>query len=148
LLLGFALLLPAQKKGKSIDEVAREMGALVVVNGGRYQGRAVRLYVAPEQMQVLSLGHEPILTIPLAATMRVEAEQTKEALLPHPEASGADQGLRFASTEEAGEGWQLRIEWGGGSAVFRYEGFFAEHLARVAETTLRSQFRRELPVIG
>ena len=119
LLLGLALLFPAQKKGKSVDEVAREMGALVVVNGGRYQGKSVRLYIGREQIHVLRLVHEPILTIPLAASLRVEAEEAKGA-------------------------WRLCVEWTGENlerAEFIYEGFFAEHLARVAETTLRSQLK-------
>ena len=33
------------------------------------------------------------------------------------------------------------------TARFRYDGFFAEHLARVAETTVRNVLRRELPVL-
>jgi hypothetical protein len=33
------------------------------------------------------------------------------------------------------------------TAEFIYEGTFAEHLARVAETTLRSRLYRELPIL-
>jgi hypothetical protein len=33
------------------------------------------------------------------------------------------------------------------TARFRYDGVFAEHLARVAENTLRTVLRRDLPVL-
>jgi hypothetical protein len=33
------------------------------------------------------------------------------------------------------------------TSTFRYEGFFAEHLARVAETTLRGVWKKGLPVL-
>ena len=33
------------------------------------------------------------------------------------------------------------------TARFRYDGVFAEHLARVAENTVRNVMRRDLPVL-
>ena len=33
------------------------------------------------------------------------------------------------------------------TTTFQYEGVFAEHLARVTESTLRSQWKKDLPVI-
>ncbi len=113
------------KEEKSVDSQARELGALIVLNGGRLRsagGDAMRLFVTPETIHALDLKHRTRLQIPLAS-------------------------VRAARAEGAEDGWRLRIEWQGGEAEFSYDGFFAEHLARVAETTLRSQLRRELPVL-
>jgi hypothetical protein len=44
-------------------------------------------------------------------------------------------------------GWSLWLEWSGSVAEFTYEDFFAEHLARLAETTIRSVMRAALPVV-
>jgi hypothetical protein len=122
-----ALLATPAKQQKSLDEQARELGALVVVNGGRFQragdGRVpARLYVAPERVFALDLQHVPLVEIPLGAVSSVRAE-------------------------EAGDGWKLRVVWDQTAAEFSYDGFFAEHLARVAENTLRSLLQRELPVL-
>lgn len=133
LLILLALLVPPVKEGKSVDEQARELGALVVVNGGRFRSAGAhstpaRLFVAPERVHVLDLQHRPLLEIPLGAISALRVEEAKEA-------------------KEAKDNWGLRVEWEEGSATFYYEGFFAEHLARVAETTLRSQLHRELRVV-
>jgi hypothetical protein len=58
-----------------------------------------------------------------------------------------------AQGEPEGEAqtWDLAITWeskNSRTARFRYDGVFAEHLARVAETTVRSLLRKELPVLG
>jgi hypothetical protein len=39
------------------------------------------------------------------------------------------------------------MDWERAKAEFIYEGGFAEHLARVADATVRSRLRRELPVL-
>jgi hypothetical protein len=39
------------------------------------------------------------------------------------------------------------MTWADQTAEFFYRGIFAEHLARVAETTLRGVMRPSLPVI-
>jgi len=52
--------------------------------------------------------------------------------------------------EPEAQTWDLAITWESKdmrTARFRYDGFFAEHLARVAETTVRNVLRRELPVL-
>jgi len=130
LLVVAAVLTQPAKEEKSVDGQARELGALVVLNGGEFQvagGKptAVRLFVASERVHVLDSRHRPLLEIPLAAVSSIRVEESKGAK----------------------EGWRLVIEWPGGTATFFYEGFFAEHLARIAETTLNSQLRRELPVV-
>src|SRR5574337_1551925 len=122
-----ALLAPPAKQQKSVDEQARELGALVVVNGGRFrapEGKPVpaRLFVAPERVYALDLEQRPLVEIHVGAVSLVRAE----------EASG---------------GWRLRIEWQEHTAEFLYGGVFAEHLARVAESTVRGVLRPALPVI-
>ncbi|MGH9777284.1 MAG: hypothetical protein ACRD5I_02630 [Candidatus Acidiferrales bacterium] len=125
LLLLFALLVRPVQEGKTVDAQARELGALVVLNGGRLReagGEVVRLFLTPEKLHALDLKHRQRLELPLAFVGSVRVE-------------------------EAREGWRLTIEWEGKETEFDFDGFFAEHLARVAETTLRSQLRRELPVL-
>lgn len=122
-----ALLARPAEASKTVDEQGRELGALVVLNGGRFWGAngkptRVHLFVAPERLHVLDSRHRPLLEIHLDEVSSLQVEP-------------------------AADGWQLRLERPGQSAAFFYDGFFAEHLARVAETTLRSQLRRELPVV-
>ena len=122
-----ALLAAPAKPKKSVDERARELGALVVVNGGRFHPPAAepvptRLFVARERLYALDRELQPLLEIAFATVSSVRAQP-------------------------AAEGWKLRVEWDHSTAEFFYEGFFAEHLARVAESTLLSQLRRELPVL-
>jgi hypothetical protein len=56
------------------------------------------------------------------------------------------QQIRSLSVRPAGIDWNLRIEGAETTAEFVYEGSFAEHLARVADTTVRGRLSRELPV--
>lgn len=126
LLILLALLPRPPPQGTTVDERARELGALVVVNGGRLlngeTNPEVRLFVGPERLHALDPRQQPCLEIPLNAVTSLAVEQAEN-------------------------GWRLLIEWSQGSAEFHYQGHFAEHLARVADTTLRSQVRRELPVV-
>ena len=127
LLLLLALLARPAKQEKSVDEQVRELGALVALNGGRFgrageQPRPVRLFVAPQRLYVFDLEHQPLLEIPWSSVCQVRAEP-------------------------AAAGWRLLVRFEEGPAEFHYDGFFAEHLARIAETTLRSQIHRELPVV-
>lgn len=128
---GFLILLaacvPASKAVKTVDQQARELGALVVVHGGalRQAGRKpirANLYVAPEHWYALDLKHRPLLEIPRSAVESI-------------------------CVDEEADGWTLRVRWNESDAEFHYGGFFGEHLARVAETTLRSQWRPHLPVL-
>ncbi|MDA2913433.1 hypothetical protein MYX77_05655 [Acidobacteriia bacterium AH_259_A11_L15] len=138
---GIALLLVAlaarpARETKTTDEQARELGALVVLNGGRFQAgegnsMQTRLYVAEDRVHVLDLEHRRLLEIPLGGVSSVVAEEAQEV----------------QEAEEAKGQWRLVVEWSGGRAVFWYGGYFAEHLARVAETTIKSQRSVELPVV-
>lgn len=123
-----ALLATPAKPEKSVDERARKLGALVVVNGGKLflpGGEPVptRLFIAPDRVAVLDPDLEALLDIAFCQVSSIRAEQ-------------------------APEGWKLCVEWDTSTTEFFYDGFFAEHLARVAENTLRSQLRRELPILN
>ncbi len=122
-----AALLGPTRADTRVDERARELGALVVVKGGRYEqfgGRAleVSLFVGSENLWVLDPEFHPLLVIPVQEIICVRAGQSLS-------------------------GWSLWIEWGGPIAEFSYEGFFAEHLARVAESAVRGVLRHALPAI-
>jgi hypothetical protein len=122
-----AILLPPPTPDTSTEDKARQLGALVVVNGGRYQhgnttACSTQLFVAPEHVWALDSDLQPLLVIPVTEMVSANAE------------------------ESAGT-WLLRVRWDDRSAEFFYRGVFAEHLARVAESTLRSVMRPSLPVI-
>src|SRR6266852_8569494 len=63
-----AILLPPAKPDTSADDKARELGALVVINGGRFQSgyapsAAVQLFVGAASVWVLDRRFEPLLEI-------------------------------------------------------------------------------------
>jgi hypothetical protein len=122
-----AILLPSARPDTTADEKSRELGALVVVNGGEYQpGNApaapVQLFTGVENIWALDRHFQPLLVIPVRE-------------------------LALAKVENHSGVWLLQLRWADHSAEFTYRGIFAEHLARVAETTLRSVMRPALPVI-
>ncbi|HXN93286.1 MAG TPA: hypothetical protein VN879_02210 [Candidatus Acidoferrales bacterium] len=122
-----AILLPPAKPDANADDKAHELGALVVVNGGRFQpggapSAAVQLFVGAESIWVLDRSFQPLLEIPVSEITAASAEQSEES-------------------------WRLRIAWAGHAAEFSYGGIFAEHLARVAESTIRSVMRPAFPVL-
>jgi hypothetical protein len=122
-----AILLPPAKPDTNAGDKAHELGALVVVNGGRFQpGRAasaaVQLFVSAESVWVLVRSFQPLLEIPVSEITAACAEQSEES-------------------------WRLRVTWANHTAEFSYGGIFAEHLARVAESTIRSVMRPALPVL-
>jgi len=122
-----AILLPPVSADTSAEDKAVELGALVVVNGGNYQpgnspAAAVRLYVGHEHLWALDAHLQPLVVIPIAEIVSASAEST------------------------LGQ-WHLQVKWDDRSAEFTYRGVFAEHLARVAESTIRGVMRPTLPVI-
>jgi hypothetical protein len=122
-----AILLPSARPDTTADEKARELGALVVVNGGEYQPgnaptAAVQLYTGVENVWALDKHFQPLLVIPV-----------RELTDAHAEFSA---GL-----------WYLRLQWADHAAEFSYRGIFAEHLAHVAESALQSVMRPALPAI-
>ncbi len=121
-----AILLPGAKPDTALSDTAAQLGALVVVNGGEYQpGNAqpapVKLFVGSERIWALDSRMHPLLVVPTAQISSVSA------------------------AESAGD-WILRVRWADHTADFHYRGIFAEHLARVAESTLRSIMHQPLPV--
>ena len=122
-----AILLPPAKPGSSADDKAHELGALVVVNGGRFQSgsapsAAAQLFVGAESVWVLDRRFQPLLKIPVSE-------------------------ITASCAEESQGSWHLRITWASDSTDFSYGGIFAEHLARVAESSIRGVMRPALPVL-
>jgi len=122
-----AILLPPAKPETSADDKSHELGALVVVNGGRFKpgdtaSFAAQLFVGVDHISVLNSRFQSFLEIPVSE-------------------------ISAASAEESGESWRLRVTWNTDTAEFSYRGVFAEHLSRVAESTIRSVMRPALPVL-
>jgi hypothetical protein len=139
LLLIFSLLIRAKPVVKSVDAIAHELGALIVLNGGIFRPtpdsapiQRTQIFVHPEQVIVQGPGERRLLEIPLAKL---------RSLTVHPATHGTEKGLGS---------WEVEINWvvdAPHTTTFHYEGPFAEHLAQVTESTLRSQWKKELPVI-
>jgi hypothetical protein len=147
-----AILLPAAKPDTTLADTAARLGALVIVNGGIYQpeeaqlenaqlestqlasgrleygeqvseaGAPVQLFVCADRIWALDSRQQPLLVIPTA------------------------QIVSAIASESAGD-WIVRVRWAEHTADFHYHGIFAEHLARVAESTLRGVIQPVLPVI-
>jgi len=122
-----AILLPEAKPDTTLADTAARLGALVIVNGGSYQledapPSEVQLFVCPERIWALDSHQHPLLVIPTAEIASAVA------------------------SESAGD-WIVRIRWAENTADFHYRGIFAEHLARVAESTLRGVIHPPLPVL-
>jgi hypothetical protein len=122
-----SILIPSAPPSTSRDDKARQLGALVVVNGGKYQPgnlpvAAAELFVGGENVWALDDHLQPLLVIPTAEISSARAENKNGR-------------------------WILRIRWSDRSADFLYDGFFAEHLARVAESTIKSAIPAALPIL-
>jgi hypothetical protein len=124
-----AILLPPVEPHTIPEEKARELGALVVVNGGKYQPRnaapaLVRLFVGAERIWALDSQFRPLLVIPAAEIISANAIEAP-----------------------AKNRWILQVRWSDSAAEFSYQGIFAEHLARVAQSTLGSVMHSALPIL-
>jgi hypothetical protein len=112
------LFLPARPR-TTLNEKARELGALVVVDGGRYclpdsaSSVPVQLFVAADRISALDAKFRALVEIPTAEITSFLA-------------------LR------AGKGWFLEVIWTSHAAEFAYRGVSAERLAHVAESAIRS----------
>jgi len=127
LMLLLAILLTPERPAFSIDARARELGALIAVDGGYYTDGAgsrhrAKLFIGAERLWVIDASLQVLVEIPL-------------------------QQVRTVSVEPAGMDWSFRVDCEETTAEFIYEGGFAEHLARVADATVRSRLYRELPVM-
>ena len=124
-----AILLPPAEPRAIPDEKARELGALVIVNGGKYQPNNgapafVQLFVGAERIWALDSQLQPVLVIPAEEIISANAIQAR-----------------------AKNHWILQVRWSDNAAEFSYQGIFAEHLARVAESTLGSVMHSPLPIL-
>ena len=122
-----AILLPPAKPGAHANDLARKLGALVIVNGGRYQrgsapSVAVQLFLGSQHTCVIDGHLKTLLEIPVGE-------------------------ISAACAEESGEFWSLRITWASHIAEFSYRGVFAGQFARAAETAIRSRMRPALPAL-
>lgn len=137
----FGLLVRARPVKTPVDTVARELQALVVLNGGRlYGGMGAQpgthgprssIFVSKDFVRVLDGGYGRLLEIPVAEIRQIAIREEPNLAEPH--------------------AWSLEIAYGNNGAppaCFRYEGVFAEHLAGVAEKTLRQIWKKSLPVIA
>lgn len=137
--LAFSLLIGAKPAVKSMDVLTDELGALLVLNGGVFRHspdsapiRDSKVFVHPEQIIVLGPSERRLLEIPLGKVRNLAA---------HRVTNGSVEGR---------EAWEVEINWLADvpcTTTFHYEGVFAEHLARVSESTLRGQWKKDLPVI-
>ncbi|HZV58788.1 MAG TPA: hypothetical protein VFF42_00505 [Candidatus Eremiobacteraceae bacterium] len=122
-----SILIPSSQPSTSRDDKARQLGALVVVNGGKYQPgnlpvAGADLFVGNENVWALDDHLQPLLVIPTAEISSARAENKNGR-------------------------WILKIRWSDHAADFLYDGFFAEHLARVAESTINSTIPTTLPIL-
>jgi hypothetical protein len=139
-LLAFSLLIRAKPEVKSADALAHELNALIVLNGGSFRRsldstpiRESKIFVCSEQIVVLGPHERCLVEIPLAKVHKLAAIPVAIA------------------TREGAQPWEVEIHWtsaGPCTTTFRYDGAFAEHLARVTEATLRSQWNKGLAVIA
>jgi hypothetical protein len=139
LLFAFSLLVRAKPEVKSIDALARDLSALIVLNGGTFRQSPdstpipkAQIFVYPDLIIVLGPRERDLLEIPLAKVRN---------LAVHAITNGSREGP---------EPWEVKIDWVAEepcTTTFQYGGAFAEHLAQVTERTLRSQWKKDLPVI-
>lgn len=121
------LLISAERSEISIDARAKELGALITVDGGHYLDAAgnrhrTKLFLGPDRLWAVDSALHVLLEIPLPQIRRI-------------------------AVESAGMVSVFRVDCETAKAEFIYEGTFAQHLAGVAETTVRSRLSRELPVL-
>jgi hypothetical protein len=139
-LMAFGLLVRAKPQAKSVDAQARELDALVVLNGGAFiphgadrPSRLVSIFVNPDRLFVIDEREHTLEEIPV---VRVRTLEARPVTAP-------------GESEAEAQTWDLEITWESTemrTARFRYDGVFAEHLARVAESTVRNLLRKDLPV--
>lgn len=116
-----AALLPPAPHDVTDEEIAQELGANWVLEGGDYQtgsvlGFPAKIFVGSDELWVLDPLHRTLVAIPVAE-------------------------IGSANAEETGGNWAFRICWTGGEARFAYDGMFAERLAKLAQETIRGVMR-------
>jgi len=117
-----AVLLPPIRQDRGTAEAVQQLGAYLVLDGGRLacgslspengQPCAVNLYLTETRVWALDPELRPVVVIPAEEINVVTA---------------------FPSQHD----WSLRVSWQNGSAEFSFAGLFAERRARLAEQGLR-----------
>ena len=111
-----AVLLPPIPKGRGTAKATEQLGAYLVLDGGRFVLGAgspiVNFYLTETRLWALDQELRPVVVIPANEITRVAVFQ-------------------------ALEDWVLRIGWQANSAEFLFAGLFAERRARLAEEGLR-----------
>jgi len=158
-----AILLPAAKPDTTLADTATRLGALVIVNGGLYQPKQAQ-QAQTERAPVEGQWETQLESAQLENTQFGDAELENAASSPVQLFVCADRiwaldsqqqpllviptaQIISAIASESADYWIVRVRWAEHTADFRYRGIFAEHLARVAESTLRSVIQPVLPVI-
>jgi hypothetical protein len=117
-----AVLLPPIRRDRGAAEAIQQLGAYLVLDGGRLacgslspegsQPCTVNLYLTQRRVWALDPELRPVVVIP---------------------AEEIDVVAAFPSQDD----WTLRVSWKNGSAEFSFAGIFAERRARLAEQGLR-----------
>ena len=117
-----AVLLPPIRQDRGTADAIQQLGAYLVLDGGRLacgtlspesgQPCAVNLYLTPTRVWALDPELRPVVVIPAEEINVVTA---------------------FPSEDD----WSLRVSWQNGAAEFSFAGLFAERRARLAVQGLR-----------
>src|SRR6202795_803491 len=93
-----AILLPPPKATSVIDDKARELGALTVIDGGTFQSGSfavpVQLFVGSQKLWALEADFHPLLVIPVAELISARAEELNRRWSLR--LRGADRGVLFS----------------------------------------------------
>ena len=137
-LIGFGALVKARPQSKSMDDVARELDALVALNGGtlvdedkKRQLRGITICVGADRLVAITKARQPVLEIPVGQIRGLQVHLTSAA-------AGKNQACELAITFGTDAPHTVH---------FQYEGTFSEHLARIAQDTVISVWKRGLPVV-
>jgi len=112
-----AVLLPPLRQDRGTPQVIEQLGAYLVLDGGRFSSRteqspSVNFYLSPTRIWALDDQLRPVVVIPAGEISMATA---------------------FPSQSD----WILRVRWLENSAEFVFDGLFAERRARIAEAGLR-----------
>ena len=122
-----AILLPPVELAGGMEDKARELGALNIVDGGLFLSEnrpdtSVNLFVAPENVWALNSDLQLLLVLPVAE-------------------------ITYIQVEYYDSGWRLNIRCMGRIAAFAYSGVFAEQQARVAESAILNVIESSRPTL-
>jgi hypothetical protein len=112
-----AVLLPPLKQDRGAAKAVEQLGAYLVLDGGRLSSEdpeppVVSFYLTTTRVWALDEQLRPLVVIP--------AEE-----------------IALATAFPSRDDWVLRVSWQSGSAEFVFDGLFAERRARLAEKGLR-----------